>query len=79
MPGTPAVTQKRSLGELVTELLRQSLTSHSARPGKLRNGISLFPIRAGAKPVTPEIVDQLLNRHLPIYCNVSSGNSWTGG
>lgn len=55
-----AAAQNRSLGDLVSDILRRSLSSSRAQRGKSRNGIPTFPVRTGANPVTPEIVNRLL-------------------
>lgn len=52
----------RSLGEILSELARRSLLPEQAVV--VRNGITLFPMRPDAKPVTLELV-QRLNEELP--------------
>jgi len=54
-----AAQQHKSLGEVVSGILRKSLEPEKRAPAT-RNGIPLFPIRPDAKRVTPEIVRQLL-------------------
>lgn len=49
--------QRRSVGEVVSELLRRSL--HRPRPPAERNGIPLLELRPGAPPVTLETVNTL--------------------
>lgn len=52
-----AVMQRKSIGEVVSALVRQSL-----RPvvhNEVRNGIMLLPVKADAAPVTLELVNQL--------------------
>lgn len=53
-----AALQKKSVGEVISELTRQAL-----RPGvqkaKSRNGVPLLAVGAKAKAVTPELVKQL--------------------
>jgi hypothetical protein len=46
-----------SIGKVISELARQALMPSEA--SALRNGIPLFPVRAGAAVVTPELVRQL--------------------
>ncbi len=52
----PASLQRRAR-ELVHELVHQSVTQKLA--GSMRNGVPVLPSRAGAKPVTLEIVNRL--------------------
>lgn len=53
-----ASLQHKSVGEVISALTRQALRpSHPS--GHTRNGIPLLPVRAGATPVTPELVNQL--------------------
>ena len=53
-----AVQQKRTLGEVISQLSRQTLRP-STPVREVRNGIPLLPIRPGATPVTMELVNQL--------------------
>lgn len=56
-----AVRQRKTLGEVVSSLLRKSLEPESSGKAPAeRNGIPLFPVRQNARAVTPEIVRQLL-------------------
>ena len=48
-----------SIGVVLSELARRGL--EPVDTGAIRNGIHLFPLRAGAGPVTPELVKTLLN------------------
>lgn len=50
--------QRKSVGEVISELTRQALRPNTQRV-KLRNGVPLLPVRAGAAAVTPELVNQL--------------------
>jgi hypothetical protein len=53
-----ASLQRKSVGEVISALTRQAL--RPAQPsGNTRNGVPLLPVRAGATPVTPELVNQL--------------------
>jgi hypothetical protein len=53
-----AVTQKRTLGDVISALARQGLSPiESLR--QTRNGVPVLPVRAGSKRVTPELVYQL--------------------
>lgn len=53
-----AERERRSLGEVVSELARRGL---SPRPTerKMRNGIALLPRSEKSRPVTPDLVRQL--------------------
>lgn len=54
-----AERDRKSVGEVISELARQGL-GRSTRAGRaLRNGIPLLPSRKGAAPVTLELVNQL--------------------
>ncbi len=50
----------KSLGEVVSELIRRAVQSAAKAPAK-RNGIPLFPVARGARRVTPGIVAELLD------------------
>lgn len=52
-----AELQKRSIGQVVSELARQSLPRHDSRA--TRNGIPLLPVRNPNAVVTLEIVNAL--------------------
>ena len=55
-----AASQRKSVGEVISSLARQAL--RPPQPGvSTRNGVPLLPIRSGTTPVTPELVNQLLN------------------
>ena len=47
------------IGAVLSELARRGVAPTAA--GAIRNGIHLFPVRAGAGPVTPELVKTLLD------------------
>lgn len=50
--------QDKTVGEVISALARQGL--HRAPCGAtVRNGVLLLPRRKGAKPVTPDLVNQL--------------------
>ena len=51
-----------SIGSVISDLARESLSSSPAR-SQIRNGIRLLPVRAGSGPVTPAIIKQLLEEH----------------
>lgn len=55
-----AAKQRKPLGEVVSALLRRAV---EPRPQALteRNGLPLFPVSQGARPVTPELVRELLD------------------
>lgn len=54
-----AIAQQRgvSIGKILSDLARQSLSHQQATES--RNGVPLFPVRADAAVVTPELVNQL--------------------
>jgi len=56
---TVAAQQKRSLGEVVSGLIRRAVEP-TKEPQAVRNGMPLFPVARAARRVTPEIVEQLL-------------------
>jgi hypothetical protein len=53
-----ASLERRSIGEVVSDLVRRALRP-SAAPAATRNGILLLPNREGAPPVTMELVNRL--------------------
>ena len=53
-----AVSQNRTVGEVISTLARQGLNPAASRR-KTRNGVSLLPVRAGTPRVTSELVHQL--------------------
>lgn len=53
-----AQQQGKTLGEVVSELARRALQPVAAAP-VMRNGIRLLPVREGAQPATPELVNRL--------------------
>jgi hypothetical protein len=53
-----AVSQNKTVGEVISSLARQGLTPAASRR-KTRNGVPLLPVRAGAPRVTSELVHQL--------------------
>lgn len=55
--------QGRSVGEIVSQLARRALLP-PPQNATVRNGITLFPLRADAKPVTLELIRRL-NEELP--------------
>ena len=48
-----------SLGRVLSDLARRGLAPAN-KPAKVRNGIPILPRKAGAKPVTSEVVKELL-------------------
>lgn len=58
-----AAKQRRSLGAVVSDLLRRAL-AQSINPPRERNGIPLFPVSPGARKVTPEVVRELFDSGL---------------
>jgi hypothetical protein len=57
-----AAQDGRTLGAVVSDMLRQAAEPppESAR-GRTRNGLPLFPVAKGARPVTPDVVRKLLD------------------
>lgn len=53
-----AAREKRSLGEVVSELARRGLAP-SGKPPKMRNGVPLMPVRKGAGRASLELVNRL--------------------
>ena len=53
-----AARQHKSVGEVISALARQALRP-TVVSRKVRNGVPLLAARAGAAPVTPELVNQL--------------------
>ncbi|MEQ1881171.1 MAG: CopG family transcriptional regulator [Burkholderiales bacterium] len=53
-----AARQKKTVGQVVSELARQSLRPATAS-AKSRNGVPLLPVNAKAGPVTLEVVNAL--------------------
>lgn len=53
-----AAQQRKSLGEVVSDLVRQGLQPQPELP-TYRNGIRLMPVRPGAMPTTLEQVNRL--------------------
>lgn len=57
-----AAMQRKSAGEVLSELARQALRPSGQETA--RNGVPLLPPRADAGPVTPEVVDRLLDEEV---------------
>ena len=55
-----AARQRKPLGEVVSRLLRLAVEAPPAAPSQ-RNGMPLFPVSRGARPVTPELVKDLID------------------
>lgn len=57
-----AIARQRgvSLGQVISELSRQALRGETVAR-ETRNNLRLFPKRNDARPVTPELVKQLLD------------------
>jgi hypothetical protein len=53
-----AARQHKTLGEVISALVRRGLQPASAG-GPVRNGVPLLPGREGAAPVTPDLVNRL--------------------
>jgi hypothetical protein len=56
-----AAREQRTLGEVMTALARLGLSRQSPSSGAERNGIPLLPVQPNARPVTLELVNQLLD------------------
>jgi hypothetical protein len=55
-----ATRDRKPLGSVISDLLRHAVEPPPS-PQQVRNGIPLFPVSQGARPVTPEIVNELLD------------------
>ena len=53
-----AIHQRRSVGQVVSELMRRALRPPPTEV-RTRNGIPLLPLREDARPVTLEMVNRL--------------------
>jgi hypothetical protein len=53
-----AEAQRKTMGEVVSSLLRQALQAKGSGP-TVRNGIRLLPVQPGALPVTLEYINKL--------------------
>ena len=53
-----AAIEKRSVGEVISSLARQALSSTESTV-RTRNGVPLLQVRKGARRVTPELIHQL--------------------
>jgi hypothetical protein len=54
-----AEQRKRSVGEIISELARQSLRQPATVNNRERNGIPLLAPKAGSRPVTFDLVNAL--------------------
>jgi len=54
-----AERERKSVGEIISTLARQSLAKGTRSARSLRNGVPLLPVRTGGTPVTLELVNQL--------------------
>lgn len=54
-----AEAERRSLGEVISDLARKGLRPVQPTPTTYRNGIPLMPIRPGATSATLELVNRL--------------------
>lgn len=55
-----AEARGQTIGQVISDLARRGLASPDAADRE-RNGVPLFPVRAGAGVVTPELVRELLD------------------
>lgn len=53
-----AARQKKSVGEVLSALARESLRPTAAK-SRTRNGVPLLPVQGNAAPVTLEVVNRL--------------------
>ncbi len=53
-----AARQRKSVGEVISVLARRALQPNTPSGG-VRNGVPLLPRRAGAAPITPDLVNEL--------------------
>jgi hypothetical protein len=54
-----AAQRRESIGAVLSDLVRKSLKGES-EPERTRNGVLLFPVKGRSKPVTPELIRELL-------------------
>ena len=54
-----AAREHKTIGEVISALARRALRPKETARRKVRNGVPLLPSRVGARPVTPELVNQL--------------------
>jgi hypothetical protein len=54
-----AARERKSVGEVLSALARQSLRRPDVQAGTTRNGILLLPVQPGATAATLELVNQL--------------------
>lgn len=54
-----ADAQRRTVGEIISDLARQALAPSAPAQPRMRNGILLIPDREGVAPVTLELVNRL--------------------
>lgn len=55
-----AEREKKLLGQVVSAMLRRAVEPNHSSKKKTRNGIPLFPVAVNARPVTPELILELL-------------------
>lgn len=54
-----AEVERRTVGQVLSDLARQALGSQATDEGEVRNGIPLLPRTKGGTPVTMELVNRL--------------------
>ena len=54
-----ADAQRRTVGEVISDLARRALAPPEAAAPRVRNGILLLPNRDGVAPVTLELINEL--------------------
>lgn len=55
-----ASRDRKSVGEVVSAMLRRAVEPSATAKTRTRNGIPLFPVAKNARVVTPELVKELL-------------------
>lgn len=54
-----ASQQRKSVGEVVSEMMRHAVALPAGAPPRARDGLRLLAVRPGGARVTPELVAQL--------------------
>jgi hypothetical protein len=56
-----AACERRSIGEVISELARRALSRAPEPASTLPSGVPLLPIQPNARPVTLEMIDRILD------------------
>ncbi len=56
-----AQREHKSVGAVISAMARRGIERERLASSNQRNGVPLLPLRPGASPVTPELVNQLSN------------------